>query len=71
MHMVRQTIQDGTGKAFGAEDFGPFIEWQIGRDDDRAALIANISCRLSEQRPRPDAICPPLWVDLGGSLRQF
>lgn len=40
MHVVGQSIQDGTGKALGAEDFGPFIERQVRCDDDRAAFIA-------------------------------
>ncbi len=30
MHMMGQAIQDGAGEAFGAEDFGPFIERQVG-----------------------------------------
>lgn len=40
MNMVGQTIEYGTDEALGAEDFSPFIEWQVGRDDDRAALVA-------------------------------
>ena len=38
--MMGQAIEDGAGEAFGAEDFGPFIERQVGSDDDGAALMA-------------------------------
>ena len=38
--MVGQAIQQGSGQAFGTEDFRPFIERQIGGDDHRASLVA-------------------------------
>jgi len=37
MHMVGEPIQKSSGKALGTKDLGPFIEWQIGCDDDGAA----------------------------------
>ena len=40
MDVMGQAVQNGAGEAFRAEDLGPFIEWQVGGDDDRAALVA-------------------------------
>ena len=37
--MVGQAIQQGSGQAFGTEDFRPFIERQIGGDNHRAAFV--------------------------------
>ena len=38
--MMSEPVEERTGEAFGAEDAGPFIERQIGRDDGRPALVA-------------------------------
>ena len=35
-----QAIENGACEAFCAEDLGPFIERQVGCDDDGAAFIA-------------------------------
>ncbi len=34
------TTHRGQLKAFRSEDLGPFVERQVGRDDDRAAFVA-------------------------------
>ena len=39
--MVGQEIQQGSGQAFGTENFGPFIERQIVGDDHRAAFVTH------------------------------
>ena len=38
--VVGQAVQDGAGEAFRSEHFGPFVEGQVGCDDDGAALVA-------------------------------
>ena len=38
--VVGQAIENGACEAFRAEDLGPFIERQVGGDDDGAALVA-------------------------------
>ncbi len=40
MHVVGQPVEDGAGQALCSEDLGPFVEGQVGRYDNRAALIA-------------------------------
>ena len=40
MDVVGQAIENGACEAFRAEDLGPFIERQVGCDDDGAALVA-------------------------------
>ena len=38
--MVGQAIENGACEAFRAEDPGPFIERQVGGDDDGATFVA-------------------------------
>ena len=40
MDMVCQAVENGACEAFRSADLGPFVERQVGRDDDRAALVA-------------------------------
>ena len=40
MDVVGQAIENGACEAFCAEDLGPFIERQVGCDDDGAAFVA-------------------------------
>ena len=40
MHVVGQSVEDGAGQALCSEDLGPFVERQVGCDDDGAALVA-------------------------------
>ena len=40
MDVVGQAIENGACEAFRAEDLGPFIERQVGCDDDGAAFVA-------------------------------
>ncbi len=35
-----QSVQNGAGQALCSEDLGPFVERQVGCDDDGAALVA-------------------------------
>ena len=37
--MVCQTVEQGTGETFGTEGLGPFVEWQVGCDDQRTTLV--------------------------------
>ena len=46
--MVRQPVQNGAGEALGTKDLGPFVERQVGRDDEGAALVA-LRDNLKEQ----------------------
>src|ERR1700752_2946437 len=39
MDMVRETIEQRAGEPRAAEDAGPFLERQVGRDDGRAAFM--------------------------------
>ena len=38
--VVGQPVEQSSGQAFGAEGFGPFVEWQVAGDHCGAALIA-------------------------------
>ena len=38
--MVGEAIEEPAGEALGAEHLGPFVEGQIGGDQDRATLVA-------------------------------
>ena len=38
--MVGEPVQQRAGEPFRAEDFGPFVEGQIGGDQDGAPLVA-------------------------------
>ena len=38
--MVGEPVEECTGQAFVTEDGRPLVEWQIGRDDRSAALVA-------------------------------
>ena len=57
--MVGQAIQQGSGQAFGTEDFRPFIERQIGGDDHRASLVA---LREPPERPFKPAVDPGVGI---------
>ena len=47
MDVVGQAIENGTCEAFCAEDLGPFIERQVGCDDDGATFpLCQGSCPL-------------------------
>ena len=37
--MVGEAVEKRAGEPFGAEDGRPFLERQVGCDDDRAALV--------------------------------
>jgi hypothetical protein len=37
---MSEPVEQGAGEAFGAEDFGPFLEGQVRGDQSRAALVA-------------------------------
>jgi hypothetical protein len=39
MDMVCQAIEQGVGEALGAGHLGPFVERQVGGDQDGAALV--------------------------------
>jgi hypothetical protein len=38
--VVREPVKDRASQALCSEGFCPFVEWQVGCDDDRAALVA-------------------------------
>ena len=38
--MVGQPVEDGACETLCSEDLGPFVEGQVGCDDDGAALVA-------------------------------
>ena len=38
--MVGEPVQQRAGEPFRAEDFGPFVEGQVGGDQDGASLVA-------------------------------
>ena len=38
--MMGETIQQGSGEPFRAEDLGPLVEGRIGGDQDGAPLVA-------------------------------
>ena len=38
--MVGEPVQQRAGEPFRAEDFGPFVERQVGGDQDGASLVA-------------------------------
>lgn len=35
-----EPVEQGSGQALGAEDLGPFFEWQIAGDRRRRAFVA-------------------------------
>ena len=37
---VRQPVKQRAGETLRREHAGPFVEWQVARDDGRAALVA-------------------------------
>src|ERR1700737_5438260 len=39
MDMMREAIEKRAGQTLIAEDGGPFLEWQIRRDDGRATFV--------------------------------
>jgi hypothetical protein len=43
MDMMRQPIEQRAGETLTAEDAGPFLEWQVRRDDGRAAFVSKSS----------------------------
>ena len=48
VNVVREPVEDRAGQALCSEGFGPFVEWQVGCDDDRAALLTcGSSCLCS------------------------
>ena len=46
--VVGETVQQRTGQPFRPEDFGPFVEGQVGGDQDGAPLVA-LAEHLEEQ----------------------
>ncbi len=40
VYVVCQAVKNGACEAVRSEDLGPFVERQVGRDDDRAAFVA-------------------------------
>ena len=38
--MMGEPVQQSAGEAFGSEDLGPFVEWQVGGDNQRASFVA-------------------------------
>ena len=46
--MMGQTVEQRAGEPFGAEDRGPFVEWQVGGDQRGTAFIA-LAEHLEEQ----------------------
>ena len=40
VNVVGESVQQGSGEALGAEDVGPFVEGQVGGDQDGAPFVA-------------------------------
>ena len=48
VNVVGEAVEQGAGEPFGAEDFGPFLEGQVGSHHRRTALVA-LAEHLEEQ----------------------
>ena len=52
MTAVCQTVECGSCQSFAAEDLGPVLEWQIGRDNQALTFVGRTD--HVEQQFRPD-----------------